>query len=135
MVRVFIASYTRCPPWISTHAHFGAFPPSSVQWVQGAVQVTENALLHRMEAITALFASTPTLPLPAVAHRSIATITRASLCLIMRSSSHTLQTLPSPSGTRRHTLSSISCNTPNTYVQSHSLPTTGFSNAVALAYL
>ena len=31
MVRVSTASYTRCLPliWISTHAHFGAFPPAS----------------------------------------------------------------------------------------------------------
>ena len=31
VVRVFTASYTRCPSqiWVSTHAHFGAFPPSS----------------------------------------------------------------------------------------------------------
>ena len=96
VVRVFIASYTRCTPliWISTHAQlpriFGAFPPSSflqsspprqratiprpsgsmVQDRPRTVQVTENALLHRVEATPALFALTPTLPCPAVAHPS-----------------------------------------------------------------
>ena len=40
------------------------------RWVQGAVQLTENALLHRVEATTALFASAPILPFPAVARPS-----------------------------------------------------------------
>ena len=97
VLRVFIASYTRCPLliWISTHAQipraFGAFPPSSflqstlsrqnttiprpsssmcAGWTTDCVQVTENALLHRVEATTTLFASTLTLPSPALARPS-----------------------------------------------------------------
>ena len=53
--------------------------------------------------------------------------TRASLYQSTSSSSHLLQNVPSPSGTRRRIDDSLSLsNTPKTYAPSHSLPTTGF---------
>jgi hypothetical protein len=55
--------------------------------------------------------------------------TRASSSRRKGNSSHTLQLVPSRFGTRPHTPSSVSSITLRTYVQSHSLQTTGFSQS------